>query len=176
MKRSVLDALTVHLRGLTDPPRVLELGIGTGELLVELTRLHPQARWVAVDVNPALIQFARDRLHHTAVDFVQQDLREAPWSDQIGSGFDGVYSLQSFHDLGGRDTLRSVYAQIASALAPGGLLLNADFIVPMPHDDPDNPRRFSIEEHTELLRDSGFDDIRTVAVSGMLGCIAATLR
>lgn len=158
-------------------PRLLELGIGDGEMLDALARRLPNAEFVAVDVNQTLLTFVGERLKgQSNVMLVRQDLRKARWTQAIGTGFDVVYSLQSLHDLGGRDSLSAVYGTALALLKPGGLLLNADFIEAMPQDDPANPRRFPFPEHAAVLDALRAKDAKLLHVHGLLGCISARAR
>ena len=172
MKAVVLTALRGHLTGFSRPAKVLELGVGDGELLQQVATSEPTAHLAAADINPRLLAYSRDRMDDNRVEFVEQDLRQS-WSADLREDWDLVYTLQSLHDLGGRDALTDVYAKIAQSIAPGGMLLNADFVVPMPHDDPAAPRRFPADVHVEILHGCGFIDAKPIAQFGQLGCIAA---
>jgi cyclopropane fatty-acyl-phospholipid synthase-like methyltransferase len=169
MKALLVKTLTDHL---TPTSRILELGIGDGELLDQVSVNFPAAKLVAVDVQSELLEHCRTRLQGRNIDFVEQDMGK-PWQESIGSGFDAVYSLQSFHDVGGREALLGVYRAIAEVLVPGGLLLNADFVVPMAHDDSADPRRFAADQHVEMLLGCGFNSAVSLARHGKLGCIQA---
>lgn len=174
MKASLLETAIDHISALDHPPRILELGIGDGELLEALSLVCPHAQLVGVDINPALLTSGSKRLSgFSAVTFAQQDLRERQWAPIIGKDFDLIFSLQSFHDLGGRSALQAVYDRSIARLRPGGLLLNADFVEPMPQDNPAQPRRFPFREHVAILQRL---DVRAVELAhqyGKLGCIAA---
>ncbi|MDA1077082.1 MAG: hypothetical protein O3A63_20405 [Proteobacteria bacterium] len=124
--------------------------------LEDFAHQHPHAHFTGVEINPMLIDFSASRMPpNTAMRFVQYDLRDAAWTADLQSLFDVAYTFQTLHDLGGRDALQTVYSSLASTLPAGGMLVNADFVVPMPQDDPRNPRRFPVHEHVELLHQAG---------------------
>ena len=172
MKRYLKKCLVNHLAG-TQGPQVLELGIGDGEILSELPGLLPGVQLSAMDVNQTLIDYCRDRIAPNQASFYCQDLSN-PWSEDHRNSFDAVYSLQSFHDFGGLEALRSTYEEIALVLKPGGVLINADFVVPLPQDKQAAPRRFPVEMHLQLLKDCGFEQSRVIHEEGLLGCISAS--
>jgi len=172
-KQIIRDKLVERLQGKSDT-QILELGLGDGELLAELAASLTRSKMVAMDINQSLLTYCQSRLSAFHISFVSQDLC-VPWASGNENHFDAVYSLQSIHDFGGLDALTQTYQQIAQVLKPGGLVLNADFILPMPQDDPAAPRRFPVEVHTQLLTDCGFENIRILHQEGLLGCLMANL-
>ena len=93
------------------------------------------------------------------------DLRDDTWTRGLGP-FDAVFTFQTLHDLGGVDALEVVYRQVHGLLAPGGILVNADFVVPFEKDDPERPRRLPVETHENLLSSLVFIDFRCVTATG----------
>lgn len=154
---------------------LLELGAGNGALAVAVTAaVSTPSTYTAIDVDQALADHVQQRLCRERFGWetriVLADLNDGP--AEFPSA-DVVYSLQSLHDLQGYEALRSVYTRIAGCLRPGGLLINADFIVPFPQDDPDSPRRFPVEVHKRLLGEVGLGSVTSVT-TGKLACMAAT--
>ena len=88
MAQAVADTVTALAGDGRERCRLLELGVGAGDLLVQLAdRLLTQntaqlgrkddAQWVAVDINPVLLTFVKARLSRFAqIALEQQDLRE----------------------------------------------------------------------------------------------------
>ena len=172
MKGFLKRFLVQHFSVKTNPG-ILELGIGDGELLLDLIDLLPEAQLVAMDINQALLDYCSERVVTGRVLPVYKDLTHS-WSGGYENTFDAVYSLQSIHDFGGREALKSTYSEIALALKPGGALINADFVVPLPQDKLANPRRFPVEEHLQILNECGFQKATVLHEEGLLGCLAAT--
>ena len=158
--------LKAHVR--REDASLLELGAGDGELMAQVGSALPDARLVAVDREPSLLRHTVERIPR--VQTTELDLNGA-WVG-LDPGFDAVYSLQTLHDLGGLAELRRVYARAVSLLAPGGLLLNADFSSPQAHDDPDNPRRFPAGVHAALMRELGLREVRSHGSHGLLMCVS----
>lgn len=157
--------------------RVLELGVGNGFVAAQLADLGA-IRYSGVDRSAEMLEFVSKRLADRAQCEQLQlaDLSDAAWAHDLAGPFDVVYSLQSLHDVGHETELRQVYTSARGLLAANGLLLNADFVVPQAHDDPERPRRFSRERHIEFLQDAGFARVWSVAEHGDLGCMAARMQ
>jgi ArsR family transcriptional regulator len=105
---------------------LLDLGTGTGRML-EL--FAPRfRRGVGLDLNPAMLAYARTKLEHAGIAHAQVrqgDIYDLPFPDH---GADAVVMHQVLHFLG--DPQRAV-REAARVLAPGGRLLIVDFA---PHD------------------------------------------
>ncbi|HYB29934.1 MAG TPA: Sua5/YciO/YrdC/YwlC family protein [Solirubrobacteraceae bacterium] len=105
--------------------RILELGTGTGETARRLLDRHPEAGLVGVDENEGMLAVARDRLPSGRVSLrtgrIEEPLPEGP--------FDVVASALCVHhldDAGKAD----LFARVRDVLAPGGLFVLGDVVVP----------------------------------------------
>jgi len=173
LKTFIVDKLCEHIAAASDSPRILELGIGDGDLMLQLYDQFPAAEFVAVDIKPVLLDFVGERFDRSArVTFVEQDLSADQWT-AVGNGFDVIYSLQSFHDLGGEEALSNSYQRCLDRLAPNGMMLNTDFVEPMPQDDPQRPRRFAPDVHIRMLTSLGFREAKMLKRVGQLACLSA---
>ena len=122
---AMLDALVEALVDLLPEgaaPRVLDLGAGTGALSARIAARLPAASLTLLDADAAMLARAEERLaaHRERVTLVR------------GSFFDplppcdvAVASL-SLHHVRDLDEKRSLYGNVHRALAPGGMLLDAD--------------------------------------------------
>ena len=164
--------------------RVLELGVGAAGLarsvlnsLADTSGEGPSAavEYTGIEIESALVLHGKELLEtagHRDIRLVRADLKDDAWTAGIGP-FDAAYSLQTFHDLGGIEALETVYRQIRKLLAPGGILVNADFVVPFEKDNPERPRRLPVETHRRLLSSLGYVDFRCEMQQGKLACMAA---
>ncbi len=164
--------------------RLLELGVGAGGLAqAVLSALFDGSAsgrtstvvYTGIEVEPALVQHGRKSLAaagHQDASLKRADLRDDAWTRGLGP-FDAVFTLQTLHDLGGIDALEAVYQQAHGLLAPGGILVNADFVVPFEKDDPERPRRLPVETHENLLSSLGFVDFRCALLRGKMACMSA---
>ncbi|MED5415667.1 MAG: class I SAM-dependent methyltransferase [Candidatus Latescibacterota bacterium] len=160
-----------------DPLRLIELGVGNGQLAAavidRICHAVGKVIYTGVDINHELTQFALGRLgkQSASVEMVIADLNDSE-SLTDGSDVDVMFTLQTLHDLDGYEALAAVYDASGRLLSPSGLLLNADFIEPFEKDDPAHPRRFPVEVHETLLRELGFVDFQYV-VEGKLASMTA---
>jgi SAM-dependent methyltransferase len=112
-------------------PLVLDLGCGPGSLAVRLLRQVPAARVVAIDSDPLLLALGQAGYGGvTGLRFVDQDLRVPGWAGALGLDrpADAAVSTTALHWLRA-DELAAMYAELATVLRPGGLLLDGDHLM-----------------------------------------------
>jgi SAM-dependent methyltransferase len=113
-----------------DDPLVLDLGCGPGSLAVRLLARIPRARVVAIDDDPLLLALGRAAYgERPGLRFTDQDLRIPGWSAAIAPdrAADAAVSTTALHWLHA-GALRGMYAELATVLRPGGLLLDGDHL------------------------------------------------
>jgi len=109
-------------------PLVLDLGSGPGSLAVRLLDRMPAATVLAIDADPLLLALGRAAYQQRAgLGFIDLDLRSAGWAGRLGlpRPADCAVSTTALHWLA-PPALRAMYAEVATALRPGGLLLDGD--------------------------------------------------
>lgn len=165
----LIAEVTAAIDRTDDPVRLLELGTGDGSIALALRALRDALELTAVDRNAALCDHGRQR--DDGIRWLCRDLT-AEWDGDLAGTFHIVYSLQTLHDLGGRNVLAETYRRVAGSLDRGGVFVHADFVEPMPHDDPANPRRFPPDVHVELFGAAGLA-ATLVERRGLLGLFVA---
>jgi SAM-dependent methyltransferase len=108
-------------RGLSRRAHVVDLGCGTGELVVALSRRLRDARIVGIDLSPDMLLFAG---RHATTDgrlrFTVGDAASLPFDD---ASVDLVVSTLSLHHW---SQPSDAFAEIARVLRPGGVALIYD--------------------------------------------------
>ncbi len=169
------DTLQEELAGAsgTGARRILELGTGTGETARRLLARHPDAVLVGIDENEQMLAVAGDQLPGARV-----DLRVGRIEDALPPGpFDLVASALCVHHLFGV-AKAGLFGRIRDVLAPGGMFVLADVVVP---DDPalattpltpgyDRPS--PLADQIRWLADAGLEP-RVVWEHGDLAVVAA---
>ncbi|MFC7721503.1 class I SAM-dependent methyltransferase [Nonomuraea recticatena] len=119
---ALIDA--VEASGRPDP-LVVDLGCGPGSLSARLLERLPKATVIAVDADPLLLGLGRAAYPHLT--FFSRDLRTPGWSQGLGLDrpVDAAVSTTALHWISSPE-LTAMYAEVASILRPGGLLLNGD--------------------------------------------------
>lgn len=105
--------------------RLLDIGCGTGTLVVLLKRLYPDITVVGLDPDPKALARARRKAERAAVS-VRLDRGfsdELPYPD---ASFDRVFSSFMFHHLEA-GSKQKTFAEIRRVLKPGGSLHLVDF-------------------------------------------------
>ena len=159
-------ALVRALPPLPPGSAVLDLGAGTGTLVLLLARFHPTLRYTLLDANPAALERAA---HKLAAAFPRLDVEyRTEWVDPLADGplGHGAYRLVTssiaLHDIArpaapddgpGRERHRTEHVallrRIWSSLEPGGHLIYADAMRP----------RFRVAEHLAALAEAGFGEV-----------------
>ncbi len=117
-----------------DARAILELGTGTGETARRLLAAHAHARLIGIDESPGMLAAARNALPADRV-----TLHEARLEDPLPAGpFELVASVLCVHHLDGPGKA-DLFARIAVALAPGGLFVLGDVVVPLDPADVATP-------------------------------------
>jgi demethylmenaquinone methyltransferase/2-methoxy-6-polyprenyl-1,4-benzoquinol methylase len=108
--------------------RVLELGCGTGALTEQL--LARDARVVAIDQNPEMLDRARERLGQVEDDRLELVECTAAEIDRFGeASFDAVAASLVLSEMSASER-GYVLKAVARALRPGGVVVIGDEVVP----------------------------------------------
>src|SRR4249920_648521 len=111
-------------------PLVVDLGSGPGSLAVRLLGRIPAATVVAIDADPLLLALGRAAYGDRAgLRFADLDMRVPGWPAGLGLDrhADAAVSTTALHWLPA-PALRAMYAELATVLRPGGLLLDGDHL------------------------------------------------
>jgi SAM-dependent methyltransferase len=111
-------------------PLVLDLGCGPGSLAVRLLDRIPRATVIGVDADPVLLALARAAWADRAgLRFAELDLRVAGWAAalRLDRPADAAVSTTALHWLAPA-ALAAMYAELATVLRPGGLMLDGDHL------------------------------------------------
>lgn len=151
--------------------RVLDLGSGDGRLLDSVLRLRPDARGVALDFSPFMLEQLKNRFGHRAdVQIVSHNLDHP--LPPLGT-FDAVVSSFAIHHLS-HDRKRQLYEEILALLEPGGVFCNLEHVssasaygharfleameITATDEDPSN-KLLDVHTQLEWLRAIGFSDV-----------------
>ncbi len=106
----------------------LDLACGPGSLSQRLLARFPQARAMAVDLDPVLLLFGQQVLGDMQgrLRWVEADLSEPSWHNRLGEEqVDAVVSTMALHWLHAGE-LVELYRQLGDLVRPGGVFLNGD--------------------------------------------------
>jgi SAM-dependent methyltransferase len=108
---------------------IVDLGIGPGSLAHRLLERFPEIRVVGVDADPLLLHLAEAAYGGPRLRTVRDDLRREGWLERLGldRAPDAFVSTTALHWMDG-ESLGALFAECASAIAPGGVLLDADHL------------------------------------------------
>ena len=107
--------------------RILDLGCGTGSLVVNLKRQYVSAQVVGLDPDPKALRRARTKAVRAAVS-VQLDLGLADQLPYKDDSFDHVFSSFMFHHLNELER-EKMLVEVLRVLKPGCSFHLVDFII-----------------------------------------------
>lgn len=105
--------------------RVLEIGCGTGEVVLMIKQLHPGVEVVGLDPDARALARARRKAARVGVS-IQLDQGFADRLPYADAYFDRVFSSFMFHHLD-EDVKELTFREVRRALKPGGSLHLLDF-------------------------------------------------
>jgi ubiquinone/menaquinone biosynthesis C-methylase UbiE len=166
-RRGMLDAAELQ-----PGMRVLDLGCGTGSLLVELKRSRPDLEVTGLDPDPLALARTRGKLERAGLS-VRLDEGFADRLPYPDASFDRVFSSFMFHHLE-RNVKEGMLREVHRVLTPNGSFHLVDFGGES-HDQGFFAR--FIHSHDELkdnfgntipglMREAGFPDVREVSHTG----------
>jgi ubiquinone/menaquinone biosynthesis C-methylase UbiE len=130
MRRQVIPPITEFLRASAGERRILDVGCGTGRLLWQLSRAHPEQRYFGLDLSPFYLETARELLRDRGVSLLVDNAEAMPLKD---ASFDVVTSVFLFHELP-RAARQNVLHEIRRVISSSGLLVIED--AAQLHDSP----------------------------------------
>lgn len=170
MREATFKAKLVEQARIEQGHRVLDLGCGTGTLLLLLRHAHPDVELIGLDIDPQVLNRAWAKLDKVGT-YVRLDEGAAfalPYQDR---SFDRALSSLLLHHLT-RDNKQRTLQEVFRILRPGGELHVADF------GQPHNRAMAAVslivrwfEEAADnvkgllpvLIREAGFDPVEEIA-------------
>ncbi len=115
----------IELAHIGENDRVLDVGCGTGTLLLQIKAQYPQAHLVSLDADAAVLTLAHEKLSRVGSDvtLVHGTSSALPFPNDT---FDRVVSSLVFYHLVREEKIRSAQ-EIYRVLRPGGFFYLLDF-------------------------------------------------
>ena len=150
------------------PGGILDLGCGDGRLTALVLAAYPESSAICVDMSPPMLDAVAERFDgDDRVTIVAHDLdKPLPFDGP----FDAVISSLAIHHVED-ERKRTLYAEIASLLAPGGVFANLEIVespTPALHDQwrdemgarhDASDRLAPVGPQLAWLREAGFQDV-----------------
>jgi SAM-dependent methyltransferase len=179
-------AKALDLSDAGEPVRVLDLAAGSGVWGIALAQSSPRVRVTAVDwaVVLPVTRKTVEKFHLSdRFSFVEGDLLSADFGKEHN-----VATLGHILHSEGEARSRKLLAKVFQALAPGGTIVIAEFLVDDDRKGPvnglffavnmlvntDEGDTYSFNQISSWLADAGFRDVRTIPAPGPSPLILAT--
>lgn len=160
----------IELAGLTDDTRALDLGCGTGNLVLMAKRMHPRTEIVGVDPDPLALARATRKAGPLGVRLDRGYGQELPYPD---ASFDRVLSSLMLHHLAGDARTRTA-EEVRRVLRPGGALYLVDVGGRVQPSDGFMSRRYLRSPH--LAENLGDRIPKLLLGAGFAECVELTHR
>jgi trans-aconitate methyltransferase len=136
--------------------------VGQERSATRLLQRFPQARCIAIDLDPFLLTIGRQTLGDMGgrLRWVEVDLNTPAWIEALGvTQVDAVLSTTALHWLR-NDVLVRVYHQLAQLLRPGGVFLNGDHMKFATHLETFNQTAATLKakRYEEAFTQQGIED------------------
>jgi ubiquinone/menaquinone biosynthesis C-methylase UbiE len=117
--------------GLSSGVCILDVGCGTGTMVVLIKRLHPGVSVVGLDPDPKALARAKHKAEHErlSIQFDRGFSDTLPYADR---SFDRVFSSLMYHHLSSEEKSKTL-AEVRRVLRPGGSFHLLDFEGPDEH-------------------------------------------
>ncbi len=103
------------------PQKILDIGCGTGQLMLAVSEHFPQANLIGLDPSPKMLEVAREATAgKAAISYEEGNAEELPFED---GSFDTVITSLSFHHW---EDHQKGLIEVRRVLKPGGLFILAD--------------------------------------------------
>jgi SAM-dependent methyltransferase len=142
----VLDALNLEQNAL-----VADLGAGTGYFSVRIARRVPEGKVFAIDIEPDMVRYLRDRAQQERLDRLVPVLATAA-APNLPEPVDLVLVVDTYHHI---DNRVAYFTKLRASLRPNGLLAIVDFKADSPNGPPPE-HRISPEKVTAELDAAGY--------------------
>jgi demethylmenaquinone methyltransferase/2-methoxy-6-polyprenyl-1,4-benzoquinol methylase len=104
--------------------RILDLGIGTGDMAREIIKLIQDACVTGLDNCAKIMERGKTKPSLHAVEWVVGDGRNIPFADNYFDGVTAAFSIRNMEELSG------VFSEIFRVVVPGGKILLLDMVQP----------------------------------------------
>lgn len=121
----MLEALIDAIPDVTESPKILDLGCGTGNITQKAKNRFPKARITCLDLSENMIEIAKEKLkNYDDIEYVIGDFTQVKLEEK----YDAIISSLALHHIENDEEKQAMYKSIYEALKNEGVFYNADVI------------------------------------------------
>lgn len=149
----VVDALRLGQKAV-----LADIGAGTGYFTVRIAKRYPEAKIIAVDIEPDMVAYVSNRAKAAGLKNVETELTFADKEVTLPEPADVVFIADTYHHIPDRE---KYFVQLGKFLKQEGQLIVIDFKLDSP-EGPPQEHRISPEQVKEELKSAGFEQVKTI--------------
>jgi cyclopropane fatty-acyl-phospholipid synthase-like methyltransferase len=130
---------------------VADIGAGTGYFSVRLAKSAPAPKVYAVDIEPAMVSYLRERAAKEGLNNMV-GIQAAADQPNLPEPVDVVIVVDTYHHIGSRETY---FRKLAKSIKPGGRVAIIDFKSDSP-EGPPKEFRFPLEQFKSEMGKAGY--------------------
>lgn len=127
---------------------VADIGAGTGYFAVRLAHMTPQGRVYAVDIEPDMVSYLRDRAQRSGLANLEA-VQGATDDPKLPAAVDVALMVDTYHHVARRE---DYFRRLAARLKPGGAVAIVDFTLESPVGPPRSSRVPASQVKAEMRR------------------------
>ena len=145
------DVVIAHLK-LSSDSKVADIGAGTGYFAVRISPLVPVGKVFAVDIEPSMVEYTRERVKKAGLINVSAVLGTTD-DPKLPEPVDVALLVDTYHHIEGRE---AYFMKLRGSLAPGARLVIVDYKVDEAISGPPMAMRLSAPEVIDELEAAGY--------------------
>lgn len=142
--------------GLAPDASVADIGAGTGYFSARLAQALPKGRVYAVDIEPDMVRYLRERAEREKLPNVEVVLAQ-PEDPKLPAKVDRVLIVDTYHHIEERE---KYFARLIGMLKPGGEVVIIDFTKESPVGPP-VATRIAAQQVTAEMQRAGYALVKT---------------
>jgi len=139
---------------------VADIGAGTGYFAVRMAKHRPNAKIIAVDVEPDMVAYIKERAQHVGCKNIETQLVSADEGVKLGEPADLIIVVDTYHHIGERE---KYFITLAQSLKPDGRLAIIDFKLDSP-EGPPAEHRIPPEKIKDELASAGYSQTKSIDI------------
>ncbi|CAG8531578.1 8011_t:CDS:2 [Paraglomus occultum] len=152
----ILPGLPIFHEKLKNGCKLVDVGCGRGNVIIELAKTFPNCTFVGYDINNSLIDAAKADVASSGLTNISFHVQDIAQLQEVGE-YDVVLTIHTVHELADP---AGVLKRIHGALKPGGVFVMQDYHTL--YGGPGLGMSWRTENAVKLLKETGFSKVEDI--------------